>query len=441
MVKKKAKVPKSAKKREIWQMEDVQVHTGLPPQVEGQLRCFCRMTIGQILWLSPSPPDVTHVRVKWWGEDGDGSIFRPVNANKKSATASKIVARYPVRSGPKQFASYLNDMGSLVVEILTGPSMIPVGHAEIPQIGLLSPARPINGFYPVFTHQEEKVGEIHVSLVLESLMASYDSMGSIPTTDISMETHTTQESMYPQQGRPIPHSQAPTKPEIDPFISPASRQNLNSCFYNNGELKFGERASNLRQQLNYSGHERPERQQSPVRSGSTVAITTNGDVVTTRNIPQSNQAAGSDLLSVLLNKGNKLREEMVLSSMNSYGQTSVKEVYHDDVVPVNGVNAADISGMSQSYMYKEILKADQEAGIGGSSVDVSRLDDKAVDLVFGDTGPFDLQMLKMTNGSPGSSISEVDVISEPGDPVHSQSILQELFYKNLDYNSDNSQNV
>lgn len=61
---------------ELWQMEDVQVHTGLPPQVEGQLRCFCRMTIGQILWLSPSPPDVTHVRVKWWGEDGDGSIFR-----------------------------------------------------------------------------------------------------------------------------------------------------------------------------------------------------------------------------------------------------------------------------------------------------------------------------------------------------------------------------
>lgn len=68
-----------------------------------------------------------------------------MNANKKSATASKTVARYPVRSGPKQFASYLNDMGSLVVEILTGPSMLSVGHAEVPQIGLLSPARPING--------------------------------------------------------------------------------------------------------------------------------------------------------------------------------------------------------------------------------------------------------------------------------------------------------
>jgi hypothetical protein len=38
----------------------------------------------------------------------------------------------------------------------------------------------------------------------------------------------------------------------------------------------------------------------------------------------------------------------------------------------------------------------------------------------------------MVNGSPGSSISgDMDVMSDPGDPIHSESILQELFYKNL----------
>jgi len=37
----------------------------------------------------------------------------------------------------------------------------------------------------------------------------------------------------------------------------------------------------------------------------------------------------------------------------------------------------------------------------------------------------------MVNGSPGSSISgDMDVMSDPGDPMHSESILQELFYKN-----------
>jgi hypothetical protein len=39
----------------------------------------------------------------------------------------------------------------------------------------------------------------------------------------------------------------------------------------------------------------------------------------------------------------------------------------------------------------------------------------------------------MVNGSPGSSISgDMDVMSDPGDPIHSESILQELFYKNPD---------
>lgn len=54
--------------------------------------------------------------------------------------------------------------------------------------------------------------------------ASYDSNGSVPTTDISFETQATQESMYPQRNHPVPHSQAPRKPVDDPFISPASHQ-------------------------------------------------------------------------------------------------------------------------------------------------------------------------------------------------------------------------
>ena len=57
--------------------------------------------------------------------------------------------------------------------------------------------------------------------------ASYDSTGSIPTTDISMETQSsrvTQESAFPKRNQPVPHSQQPRKPVEDPFISPASHQ-------------------------------------------------------------------------------------------------------------------------------------------------------------------------------------------------------------------------
>lgn len=56
--------------------EDVEVHTGLPPQVEGQLRCFCRVSVTQITWDVPNTPDITHVGLKWWGEPGNGILFR-----------------------------------------------------------------------------------------------------------------------------------------------------------------------------------------------------------------------------------------------------------------------------------------------------------------------------------------------------------------------------
>ncbi|OWF51153.1 C2 domain-containing protein 3-like [Mizuhopecten yessoensis] len=432
MVKKKAKSSKSAKRRGSWQMEDVQVHTGLPPQVDGQLRCFCRLTIDQIHWHSPNPPDVAHVRVKWWGEDGDGGLFRPLNVKKGDKGPAKVTARYPVRSGPRQFASYLVDMGSLVVEILSGPTMIPVGQAEITQIGLLSNVRPIDGLYPVLSPREEKLAEIHASLVLESLMASYDSTGSIPTTDISMETHATQESMYPQRVQPIPHSQAPQKPVDDPFVSPASHQNG----LQNG---YADRSEDLRKQLNYSLQETEERQLSGIQSGSTVAITTNGDVVTTnlgqdlQSSPQNHLAgrhSQSDLLSVLLDRGNKLRDQMIISSVDeAEPQTGVKQTYMSCGEEEQGNNYTGMSERRSSMgsLLKEILKAER------GTADVSQTDYDPVDLVFGNQLTDNLQVLKMMGGSPRSSVSQdLDLMSDPGDPVHSESILQELFYKNPD---------
>ncbi|XP_033742500.1 C2 domain-containing protein 3-like [Pecten maximus] len=431
MVKKKAKSSKSAKRRGSWQMEDVQVHTGLPPQVDGQLRCFCRLTIDQIHWHSPHPPDVSHIRVKWWGEDGDGALFRPLNVKKGDKGPAKTTARYPVRSGPRQFASYLIDMGSLAVEILSGPNMIPVGHAEITQIGLLSNTRPIDGLYPVLSPREEQLADIHVSLILESLMASYDSTGSIPTTDISMETQATQESMYPQRVQPIPHAQAPQKPMEDPFISPASHQNGQQ----NG---YADRAEDLRKQLNYSLQETEERQLSGIQSGSTVAITTNGDVVTTnlgqdlpstQNIPAGRHSQ-SDLLSVLLDRGNKLRDQMIISAVDESGpQTSVKQAYlpHGDEELRTSNSDMPERRSSVGSLLKEILKAERGAA------DLSQTDYDPVDIVFGNQLMDNMQILQMMGGSPRSSVSQdLDLMSDPGDPVHSESILQELFYKNLE---------
>ena len=93
-----------------------------------------------------------------------------MDVKRGNATQAKTTARYPVRSGPKQFASYLGDMGGLVAEVLSGNVMIPIGTAEIKNLGQLSPTRSIVGFFPIISPTEEKIGDLHVNLVIESLM-------------------------------------------------------------------------------------------------------------------------------------------------------------------------------------------------------------------------------------------------------------------------------
>ncbi|KAK3584373.1 hypothetical protein CHS0354_001298 [Potamilus streckersoni] len=456
MVKKKVKVGKPTKKRvdSNWQLEDVQVHTGLPPQVEGQLRCFCRLSINQVLWGVPNPPDITHIRVKFWGEDGDGSLFRPADVKKRDKLSLRTTARYPVRSGPKQFASYLSDMSSLMLDVLANDALVPVGQAEVTQIGLLSPSRPINGFFPIFSPTDEKIGELQVSMVLESLMASYDSTGSIPTTDISMETyasHVTQESTVPKKAQPKPHPQLPRKPEDDPFISPASHQATDSRLPNG-------HSEDIKQKLNYSSVNDPaEHHYRPIGAGSTVAITTSGEVIETninakkKNMqqndiqtdsrpenPQENQSeAGRDLLSVLLQKGNKLREEMIVSSLKtnipaSGGNTEENwgiDKLREHPVHFSDQNASNIPVRSSTGGFlNEVLMAGK---LLESSENVD-FDEKAVDLVFGNSFMDDMRHVKTLYGSPNSSISStMDLASDPGDPIHSESLIQDLFYKNL----------
>ena len=52
------------------------VHTTLPPKVDGQLRCYLKLKVSHIAWLISNSPDVTYVRVYWWGEEGPGTLFR-----------------------------------------------------------------------------------------------------------------------------------------------------------------------------------------------------------------------------------------------------------------------------------------------------------------------------------------------------------------------------
>ena len=57
-----------------------------------------------------------------------------------------------------------------MAEVLIGNMMVPIGTAEITNLGQLSPTRSIVGFFPIISPTEEKIGDLHVNLVMESLM-------------------------------------------------------------------------------------------------------------------------------------------------------------------------------------------------------------------------------------------------------------------------------
>ena len=61
--------------------EDIVPSTDLPPLVEGELRCFLFVTIGELVWgttathkLPPASP--VYIRLRWWGEASNGTYFR-----------------------------------------------------------------------------------------------------------------------------------------------------------------------------------------------------------------------------------------------------------------------------------------------------------------------------------------------------------------------------
>lgn len=119
--------------------EDVQVFTSLPPKVEGEIKCYLKLQISRINLVDEpvktnqsnnvrqnrniksnlkdknQPNDTKNTnltaRCIWWGEDDTiGAVFRPkiFGANVLDNKVSQTLARYMVRSGPKQFAAYLN---------------------------------------------------------------------------------------------------------------------------------------------------------------------------------------------------------------------------------------------------------------------------------------------------------------------------------------------
>ncbi|KAI8520271.1 C2 domain-containing protein 3 [Branchiostoma belcheri] len=463
MPKKRTKSGKGTKRKV--HSDDIPPSTSLPPLVDGQVRCSLKVTVSKVIWTVPTPPEVGYVRLKWWGEQTDGNIFRiditgdyhlfkdvkpetrlPLDVKNPKKDVVKSTCRYPIRCGPKH-----------------GPDQVPVGRAQINQIGQLGPNRPINGFFSVYSPEPAKIGELHVSLMLESLLATYDSSGSVPTTDMSVDSldpgqlsGTHRPSTAPQ---PIPKSVLAGSSD-DPFTSPAV-----------GHVKSATLPSVVPRSAHSSGDEvrtprgvdsqlyrRTPSQTVPGddRAGNTVSQQGLGDNRHTETGSGTSLSDGSkvddsnikapipgDLISELLDRGTRLRDAMVKAQWTKKWTFEACEGVlpnpprcgHDTAPALPTIMCRghfehwSWRDTTAGQLLKRILRAEKDGKISTTAdSDDEDIEGRAVDLVFGDNLPADIRALKVLDGSPGSSISLDTDNSDPGDPIHDESLLRDLFY-------------
>ncbi|XP_053756055.1 C2 domain-containing protein 3 isoform X4 [Panthera pardus] len=462
MKQRKGQGPVGARGRKKRGLSDISPSTSLPPLVEGQLRCFLRLTVNKVIWKIAKPPTCVLVRVRWWGETSDGTLFCPRDALQTEPKAVRTTTRYAVRCGPKQFTSYLTDMAVLVLEVITKLDHLPIGRVQISGLAQLSPTHHINGFFTIVSPTSKKLGELQVSLALEPLSETYDSYNPLPTTDMTenvvlseqefreyTEPNNTQ-FLVPSRPRRIPTTKMDGKELTANSSRSTTPRGKDHLYFAENSDTIKDSSFGLQHHLN-SGQSlecmtlkgrAPRKQMSLLNSSeSQPQITTVAKSHSDSCIVSSNNPPTKDLLSALLEQGNKLRNAMVISAMKSSPDTSMlldevhppmKEdflrasTHHSEsTFPYHRIKALS-KNQFKDHIEDHLLPPTKNTFWKHDT----KADTRAIQLLLGSA---ELSQGHYWNGlgsppdspSPGS---DVYCSSELNDPQYDQSLLESLFY-------------
>ncbi|XP_032709003.1 C2 domain-containing protein 3 isoform X10 [Lontra canadensis] len=452
MKQRKGQGPVGVRGRKKRGLSDISPSTSLPPLVEGQLRCFLKLTVNKVIWKIAKPPTCVLVRVRWWGETSDGTLFCPRDALQTEPKAVRTTTRYAVRCGPKQFTSYLTDMAVLVLEVITKIDHLPIGRVQISGLAQLSPTHHISGFFTIVSPTSKKLGELQVSLALEPLSETYDSYSPLPATDVK-ENVLLSEQEFREYTEPSssqflvpsrPHRMPTTKIDGKELAANSSRSTTPR---GKDHLYFAENSDTIKDSFFRLQHhlnsgqslesmtlkgKAPRKQMSLLNSSEfqpqirTVAKSRSDSCILSSNNPPT-----KDLLSALLEQGDKLRNAMVISTMKSSPDTSM---LLDEVHPPmkeDFLNAStQIKALSRDqfkdHIADHLLPPTENTFWKHDTKD----DTRAIQLLLGSA---ELSQGQYWNGlgsppdspSPGS---DVYCSSELNDPQYDQSLLESLFY-------------
>nr|XP_054296910.1 C2 domain-containing protein 3 isoform X3 [Pongo pygmaeus] len=417
-------------------LSDISPSTSLPPLVEGQLRCFLKLTVNRVIWKIAKPPTCVLVRVRWWGETSDGTLFYPRDALQTEPKAVRTTTRYAIRCGPKQFTSYLTDMAVLVLEVITKLDHLPIGRVQINGLAQLSPTHQINGFFTIVSSTSKKLGELQVSLALEPLSETYDSYHPLPTTDMTENVLLSKQGFRENTEPSSTQFQVPSRPrdihtiKIDgkELAANSSRSTTprgkDHVYFAENPDTIKDSSFGLQHHLN-SGQSlesvtlkgrAPRKQMSLLNSSEfqpqirTVAKSHSDSCILSSNNPPT-----KDLLSALLEQGNKLRNAMVISAMKSSPETSMLLDQVHPPIDEDSLRASTHAELSQGNFWDGLGSPPDSPSPGSDVYCSSELNDPQYDQSL-------LENLFYT--APKSDTSISDFLSEEDDIVPSKKISQ-----------------
>ncbi|MCJ8739880.1 hypothetical protein PDJAM_G00052460 [Pangasius djambal] len=395
-------------------VNEVTPSTSIPPLVEGHVRCFLRVTLSRVLWTVAKPPPLTLVRLRWWGETTSGTVFCPRDGSLDREKDVKSTTRFPVRCGPKQFTSYLTDMGSLVLDVLTKPDHLPIARVQIAGIAKLSLSHSINGYFTLVSPMSEKLGELQATLTLELLTENYDSSSSVPTADMSTDTAVSAPGLISDQ-----------------HMLPSSFH-FGSKISGNESDPGGSSTPIGKDHLYFQEKGKPHSFQSNAEIGASV----NRNLQEKSDEPDTHiPSASVDLLSVLLERGSKLRNAMVVSALQSDIDSDMGLQDTARHLPIDNIGARPLLPPIplSGQLMQDILHSDINIQHSTHSPGLLRPDmhDTSVEQLLGSVNGSVLALWDGEVPLPGSlsGCSSVLMDSELSDPQYDQSLLENLFYK------------
>ncbi|XP_060682195.1 C2 domain-containing protein 3 [Hemiscyllium ocellatum] len=431
---KKTKAVKLGKKTKG--ISDVLPSTSLPPLVEGQVQYFLRVTISKILWNIPRPPAVPLVRLRWWGETSNGTLFRPGDASHIEPKSVKTTARYAVRCGQKQFTSYLTDMGVLILEVMGKPDHLPIGRVKINGIPQLSPTHGISGFFKMISPTSEKLGELQVSLALEPLSDSYSSSSSVPNTDMSMDgAISVKNSAVLHSSKAGSFENLNELPALrkSSITSASGKESLSSSTCNTprgrDHMYFQENAKITK---TISSENKQSLPSAPIAHEEA------GDKQIAEQVLLADNQSTKNLISVLLDRGSKLRNAMVVSAMqtvpdNVSALANIPSVdpYQDIGKPIPKIasSSGKLLESEATCITKASLLPSPEHPLKEAHPNT---DTTVIKLLLGSSDSIPLHDWDGLGSLPESLSAGSSVLdeSELNDPHYDQSLLEHLFYKN-----------